>query len=311
MASPRSMVGVPHPIPYQGSKRWIAKAIVSCLPKDCIRLVEPFAGSAAVALAAAYYGRAKRFWVNDINAPLVDLLRKIVEEPDELARQYLRLWDEQEGQERAFYNKIRADFNRTHDPDCLLYLLARCVKAAIRYNSKGEFNNSPDNRRKGACPETMRSHILAASALLRGKTVFTAIDYRQVLDAADPADVIYMDPPYQGVCGNRNQRYLRGVPFEEFVAALEGLNAKNIAYIVSYDGRTGNKAHGRALPKSLDLLHLEIDAGPSTQATLLGRPSRTYESLYLSPMLMSAVNHLPLALGPKPQQVTLAFSCKP
>jgi DNA adenine methylase len=307
----REIMGVPHPIPYQGRKRWIGKAIVSSLPEGCVRLIEPFAGSAAVTLAAAYYGRAQRFWMNDINAPLMELWRAIAKRPDELADRYEFLWNSQKGRERTFYDEVRADFNRQHHPDAFLYLLARCVKAAIRYNTKGEFNNSPDNRRKGAHPQTMRRHILSAAALLGGRTDLTASDYREVLDAARSTDVIYMDPPYQGVCRNRDQRYVRGVTFGEFVAALKGLNARRVPFIVSYDGRTGDKAYGQPLPESLHLLRLELDAGRSTQATLLGRAKRTYECLYLSPALMAAIGQLPPALGAKPQQSTFAFSCAP
>jgi hypothetical protein len=39
------------------------------------------------------------------------------------------------------------------------------VKAAVRYNATGEFNQSPDNRRMGALPETMRAHIPGGSRL--------------------------------------------------------------------------------------------------------------------------------------------------
>src|SRR5207253_11286383 len=60
--------------------------------------------------------------------------------------------------------------NRTRRPHHFLYLLARCVKASVRYNADGEFNQSPDNRRMGALPETMREQILGASFLLKGKT---------------------------------------------------------------------------------------------------------------------------------------------
>ena len=62
-------MNVPHPIPYQGSKRHIALEILRYFPPDAQRLIEPFAGSAAVSLAAAYYRRAQSFTLNDINAP--------------------------------------------------------------------------------------------------------------------------------------------------------------------------------------------------------------------------------------------------
>ncbi len=43
----------PHPIPYQGSKRRLAAAILAHAPSGVRRLIEPFAGSAAISLAAA------------------------------------------------------------------------------------------------------------------------------------------------------------------------------------------------------------------------------------------------------------------
>ena len=69
----------------------------------------------------------------------------IINKPRELATQYRMLWIEQQGNERTFYDSIREKFNKNHKPDFLLYLLARCVKGSIRYNSNGEFNQSPDN----------------------------------------------------------------------------------------------------------------------------------------------------------------------
>jgi DNA adenine methylase len=49
--------------------------------------------------------------------------------------------------------------------------------------------------------------------------------------------------------------------------------------------RTGAKVHGVRLPEHLDLTHVELEAGRSSQATLLGRDDATVESLYLSPAL--------------------------
>jgi DNA adenine methylase len=142
----------------------------------------------------------------------------------------------------------------------------------------------------------MRAHLFGTSELLRGRTEFAAKDYRDVLEGATSVDAVYMDPPYQGVCLNRDQRYLKGVQFDEFVAALDSLNRRGVPFVVSYDGRTGDKEHGRRLPESLELLRLEVDAGRSTQATLLGRTHKTYESLYLSPVLMARIGVVPSSL---------------
>jgi DNA adenine methylase len=295
---------VPHPIPYQGSKRGIAPIILSYFPAHFQRLVEPFAGSAAISLATAYKGLADRFVINDAHAPIIDLWKEIVERPEELAIAYKRLWQAQLGQEREYYDHVRRKFNKTHKPEYFLYLLARCVKAAIRYNAEGQFNNSPDNRRKGARPETMRQRILAASGLLQGRTELQSLDYKLTLADCNSSDLIYMDPPYQGVCGCRDQRYCPKFVHGEFCEALAELTRKGCMYLVSYDGRTGDKMYGQPMPESLELSRIEIHAGRSSQATLLGRNSETYESLYLSPALAKVI---PAGNRRKATQLQLAW----
>lgn len=279
---------VPHPIPYQGSKRSLAREILSHISGPVDRLVEPFAGSAAISLASAFNQVANSFWINDAHAPIIALWERIVNHPVELAEGYTKLWTEQLGREREYYDEVRSRFNKTHDPTCFLYLLARCVKAAIRYNASGEFNNSPDKRRKGAVPDTMRQRVMGASALLAGRTKLTTLDYKAVLAECTTADLIYMDPPYQGVCGPRDNRYAPKVIHEEFCDELAAINRRHIRFIVSYDGRTGDKVFGPPLPDSLGLTRLEICAGRSSQATLLGRTDETFESLYLSAALAHA-----------------------
>jgi len=90
---------------------------------------------------------------------------------------------------------------------------------------------------------------------------------------------------YQGVCGERDSRYFSGIAFDDFGAQLAVLNLKNVRYLVSYDGRLGTRSYGKPLPAKLHLTLVEIEAGRSSQATLLGREEMTVESLYLSPAL--------------------------
>ena len=281
---------VSQPFPHQGGKRHRAPAILGYFPEGVAALIEPFAGSAAITLNASAQELAGRFVINDLNEPLMDLWRAIIDAPEKLARQYEELWKAQHDDRRGFYVTVREEFNRHGKPDRLLYLLARCVKAAVRYNADGEFNQSPDNRRTGMLPATMRESLMGASRLLRGRTDCASRDYKEVVAQATARDLIYMDPPYQGVCGQHDPRYLKAVLFEEFVEVLESLNARDISYLVSYDGRTGERVHGRPLPARLGLQLVELDAGRSSQATLLGRDEVTVESLYISPALAARLN---------------------
>lgn len=267
----------------------MAQKILPLFPAEKVRLFEPFAGSAAVSIAAAANGMVSQIVLNDANAPLMRLWNRIIDNPNDLIATYERMWNEQSGDERQYYDYIRGEFNKNHDPDYLFYLLARCVKASVRYNTNGEFNQSPDNRRRGAKPETVAKHILGASRLLHGITVVRHGDFRKAIINASPTDVIYMDPPYQGVCSRKDNRYFEGLPFEGFVEALQDMNRRRLSFIVSYDGRTGDKMYGNTLPNSLNLKHIEVSAGVSSQATLLGRNMETVESLYISPALIKRI----------------------
>ncbi|NER94524.1 MAG: DNA adenine methylase [Symploca sp. SIO1B1] len=276
------MATLPHFVQYQGSKRNLAKHILQVLPTKINRLVEPFAGTAAMSIAMAANQIAQNFWLNDLNKPLIELLELVIEKPNQIADFYSDIWNEQHSNSIEHYFEVRTMFNKTKDPKLFLYLLARCVKGSVRYNSDGLFNQSPDKRRKGTRPETMRKNLERVSNLLKGKCQFTHFDYREVLEQIHNRDFVYMDPPYQGVCGYRDSRYLAGISFDDFVLAIEQLNKRGIAFAISYDGRRGDKTFGKVLPSSLALKRIEIEVGRSSQSTLLGREETTVESLYLS-----------------------------
>jgi DNA adenine methylase len=284
---------IPHPIPYQGSKRNLAKYILPFFPLEIRTLFEPFSGSAAISIAAAVHGKAIHFHLNDVNQPLIALWNEIINNPKEISAQYESLWTEQQGNERKYYDVVRDNFNKTKRPDYLIYLLARCVKASVRYNANGDFNQSPDNRRLGRNPQQMKDDIFAVSNLLRNKITLASVDYKEVLKKATSKDLVYMDPPYQGVCTTGDPRYFSGIDFDEFMQELKKLNSKNVPFILSYDGRTGKKSFGQNLPDELGMYRLEVEAGRSTQATLLGRDDVTFESVYLSNNLVQKLHISP------------------
>ncbi|MBR3142023.1 MAG: DNA adenine methylase [Clostridiales bacterium] len=283
----------PHLVQYQGSKRLLAPEIIRYFPDDIQTLYEPFSGTCAVTILAAQEHLCDSFVVNDINAPLIGLMQECIENPNQLAEAYSKIWNGQykPGENNIdYFYKIRDQFNSgQQDPARMLFVLARVVKGAVRYNADGVMNQSCDKRRYGTKPEIVAKNANAISKLLKGKTQFFSLDYKEIFKMATPEDLIYMDPPYQGTSNRedpRDNRYIAGVQFEEFVEALRTLNERNIRYIVSYDGQTGDKVIGKSLPDDLNLKHLLVNAGVSAQATLMGKKAITYESLYLSPGLV-------------------------
>src|SRR4051812_33787089 len=122
----------PHPIPYQGSKRQLAASILSFIPAGTFeRMVEPFAGSAAVTLLAAQKQLMGSFIISDILKPLADIWTEILERPSKLADEYEDLWLSQVRDPESRYYEIRAEYNTEPTPAKLLFLLARCVKNAV------------------------------------------------------------------------------------------------------------------------------------------------------------------------------------
>jgi DNA adenine methylase len=281
---------LPHPIPYQGSKRSMAGHILRFFPSQFDTLIEPFSGSAAITIASAYYFKSNKFIINDINEPLIKLWDVIINSPEEMIKKYHDIWYGQIGNEEDYYYFIREKFNVTQNPEYLLFLLAKCVKAAVRYNTKGEFNQSPDKRRLGRNPGLMREDILRVSSLLKGKIQLFSKSYEDILDSASSSDLVYMDPPYQGTGKNGGFNYAGNIEFDNFVCSLINLNKRKIPYILSYDGRTENKTYGQILPDELNLTNIEINVGRSSQATLLNRSENTYEALFLSPALMDKID---------------------
>ncbi len=295
---------LPHPIPYQGSKRNLADQILRLFPNNFNQLIEPFAGSAAITIASAYYFKANRFLINDINKPLIDLWDKIINDPKSIIKAYHDIWHGQHGNEEEYYYEIRNQFNETKKPEYLLFLLAKCVKAAIRYNAQGDFNQSPDKRRLGRNPQMMRNDILKVSMLLKDKTELYSVDYSDILEQATSNDIVYMDPPYQGTGINGGFSYAGNIEFENFIISLFQLNQKQIPYILSFDGRTGNKTFGNPLPDKLQLTKIEVNVGRSSQATLLNRKEFTFETIYLSPALVAKID-LQKIMGKQVQQAEL------
>lgn len=260
------------------------------MPTHFNRLIEPFSGTAAITMACASKKIAKEYIINDLNKPLIDLMKIVVEQPEFSSKRYEEIWNEQHSNSIEHYYQTREKFNLTKDPIMFLYVLARCVKGAVRYNSDGLFNQSPDKRRKGTNPKIMTRNIFDISALLKNKSKFYSLDYKTILEMALPGDIVYMDPPYQGVCGEKDSRYFTGIEHNEFVLELEKLIKRGISFIVSYDGKCGEKAYGVEIPIELDLEHIHLNAGRSSQATLLGKDSITFESLYITKDLLKNID---------------------
>jgi DNA adenine methylase len=303
----RMMQKIPHPIPYQGSKRNLAKLIGNYVPRDIETWFEPFVGSAAMSLWMLAHYPPKRVIFGDSLIEITQLWQSILTHPEVVASRYRRVWVGQIDGDTDYFNSIRRRFNEARDPVDLLYLMCRCVKNAVRFNAKGLFTQSVDKRRLGMHPDKMEKAVNGASYLLRGRTEIRSGDWLDTTADAKPTDFIYMDPPYLGTSTGNDRRYAEWMTQDRLIGGLETLNERNLRFLLSYDGMSGEKTYGPPLPKHLGMTQLLLNAGRSSQATLNGSKDQTFESLYLSQGLFALSDGLAARQHETLLEIELAF----
>ena len=261
-------------IKWSGSKRSQSEKIKSFLPTTYNTYYEPFIGGGAMLYAI----NPERGVCGDICEPLISLWKEIRDNPKALSDGYRARWTrlQQEGY-TAYYN-IRDDFNKNKSPYDLLFLSRTCVNGLIRFNKKGEFNNSLHYSRKGINPETLDKILMDWSWCIQN-TEFLADDYVKTTATAKSGDIVYLDPPYFHTKG----RYYGSIDYDRFLDYLEDLNRRDIKWILSFDGKRGEENYIIDIPKDLYKKHELIPSGISTFKKVIDKETQNVlESLYLN-----------------------------
>lgn len=261
-------------IKWSGSKRSQSARIKSYFPDTFRTYYEPFIGGGSMLYAI----NPEKSICGDICVPLIDLWNEIRDNPQQLAKEYEIRWIKLQTEGYTVYYDIRNDFNRDKSPHDLLFLSRTCVNGLIRFNDKGEFNNSLHYSRPGIKPESLKNIIFDWSSRIQG-TEFMAKEYFDTTATAVAKDVIYLDPPYFHTKG----RYFGAIDYHRFLEYLEDLNTRGVKYILSFDGIRGNKNYTVDLPKELYKRHVLIASGNSTFKKVIDKEAeKVFESLYLN-----------------------------
>lgn len=171
---------------WAGGKRWLASVGVP-RPASFERLVEPFAGSAAVFFALS----PKRALLSDINDDLINLYQVIKNYPNEIDR-LLTLHHRRHSKD--YYYRIRStNFkNSVSRAARMLYLNRTCWNGLYRVNIKGQFN-VPIGTKTNVKYQNEDFHVYS-SKLSNAKIVCQ--DFEKTIDQCGAGDFIFVDPPY-------------------------------------------------------------------------------------------------------------------
>jgi len=261
-------------IKWSGSKRSQANTILSFFPDSFNVYYEPFVGGGSIMGAVEPLNGV----CGDVCKPLIDLWLEIKNNPSILADEYQTRWEKMQSDGYSVYYDIRDNFNKVKNPQDLLFLSRTCVNGLIRFNARGDFNNSLHYSRTGIKPERLRKVILEWSKRVQNVT-FENGDYRITTQNAKKGDLVYLDPPYFHTKG----RYSGNIDFEEFIAFLDDLNKREIRFLLSYDGIRGENDYTVRIPKELYKRHILIPSGKSTFRKVQDKKSEDVkESLYMN-----------------------------
>lgn len=262
-------------IKWSGSKRSQVKYILQCVP-SFNTYYEPFLGGGSVMYAI----NPNCGICGDICKPLIDLWLLIKNNPKYLIDHYSNVWTRLQKEGPEVFLEIRKHFNLYHQPEDLFFLSRTCVNGLIRFNQKGEFNNSMHYTRKGIHPSRIEKVIFDWSERIQ-KIDFIADDYKETTNTAKKNDFLYLDPPYFHTKGRYYSN--KTINFDEFFLFLDDLNRRGIKFALSFDGQRGDKSYIVDIPQELYKKCILIKSGLSSFKKIMDKQNTdVFEALYLN-----------------------------
>ena len=284
------MSSIPSIIKWTGSKRKQSSTIFNIIPNHS-RYIEPFLGGGSVLFLAKEKSTESPI-CSDIYEPLIELWCLIKDDPEQLINNYAMQWDKLSDELDILYaddsnNKrlknipktyydIRDSFNNSPNALDLNFVLRTCVNGIVRFNSKGEFNNSFHLSRRGMNPKTFERNVMIWHKKIQNVS-FLSQDYEVTLGLAKKGDLVYLDPPY----ANSKNRYINNLDLERLLLNLERLNKKGVLWALSFDGNRDNSDYTHEMPPELYRNRFSIENGISNIRNLLANEQEyVTESLY-------------------------------
>lgn len=244
---------------WAGGKTRYVDALFDCQPATGYsRLVEPFAGSAAL----FFYLEPERAFLADMNEELIVCFREVARDPQAIIEAL-----DQMPNNKEFFLGVRAQ-----DPESLsptqraarvIYLNKTCFRGLWRVNRQGKFNVPYGNYDR---PLYSRAVLERASELLqRAKLEYMPCE--AVLAKTRKTDWVYLDPPYIPAGGYSDFKRFTAQQFnlpdhERLVDELHALSARGVPFLLT----NTNNQEARELYEGFRLYQLETKRDIALQA---------------------------------------------
>lgn len=262
-------------IKWTGSKRLLASQILKYIPKNYNKYYEPFIGGGSI----LYNINPNIGIVSDICPELIELWKCIKKEPLLIIEEYQKRWNDLQKRGQDVYYEVRNNFNKTRNIHDFLFITRTCVNGLIRFNKKGNLNNSFHHNRCGINPKIFEKIVFDWSKKIIN-VEFKCDDYKNIINEITDNDFVFLDPPYFNTA---NSTYYDHINKEEFIIFLENLNKKNIKYALTLDGTRGDINYiGEGIPTNLYINHYLLKSGNCSFLRLSDKKEMVFESLYIN-----------------------------
>lgn len=244
---------------WVGNKQKFAHEIVSFFPTDISTYHEPFLGSGAVLGTLA----PPRAMASDAFAPLIDIWRMLVTDPQEVKNWYAERFQlTQELGHLAGYEQVRASYNANPNGADFLFLSRACYGGVVRFRKKDGYMSTPCGAHKPMKPAAFSKRVDLWAARV-AHTCFRRLDYREAMRAAKEGDLVYCDPPY-----SYSQTILYGAQsfdLQRLFAEIECCRSRGVRVALSIDGskKSGATLCPIDIPQGLFEREVSVNLGRS------------------------------------------------
>ena len=173
------------PIRWVGGKRRSLNRILPLIPSNTQRIVEPFAGGAAVSFGCD----VPELWLNDLNKDLMSFYQLLKESTEPFEKPIVVDLEE--------YLEIRSSSpeNYVERATRFWYLNRTAFNGMWRTNKQGVFNTPVDKTKLGKTI-TPDLAVLRNSRNRLQDARLTCMDFLEVLELVRNEDFLFLDPPY-------------------------------------------------------------------------------------------------------------------
>lgn len=183
---------------YTGSKFKLLDQIIPEMDYTKKYFVDLFAGSAVVGFNVV--DKYDKILENDILKDLIEIHKNLCKKPYSFIKNVKKLAvskDDQEG-----FNNLRKYYNETKSADAFYALILCSTNNMIRFNQKGEYNQTFGKRTFSDSTEKKLNEFVEYITPYKNKIYFSSAHFDNVKIVNNSYSMFYIDPPYSRTMDN-------------------------------------------------------------------------------------------------------------